>query len=80
MEGLAGTTMFLWALSALSFGMYAVAQNFNIPLQIQLQDFMCLCLVTEQAATGLTSREFAGGISTPLGGVRESCMELNTCE
>jgi hypothetical protein len=28
------------------FGVYAIAQNFNIPLQIQPQMFMSLCLVS----------------------------------
>ncbi|KAK4042189.1 hypothetical protein C8A01DRAFT_14199, partial [Parachaetomium inaequale] len=44
-EGLPGLMMFLWALCGLPFGVYAVAQNFNIPLQVQPQIFMALCLV-----------------------------------
>ncbi|KAL2161302.1 hypothetical protein VTH06DRAFT_8522 [Thermothelomyces fergusii] len=44
-EGLPGSMMFLWASCGLPFGVYAVAQNFNIPLQVQPQIFMALCLV-----------------------------------
>jgi hypothetical protein len=29
----------------LPFGVYAVVQNFNIPLQVQPQIFMALCLI-----------------------------------
>ncbi|KAL2128887.1 hypothetical protein VTI74DRAFT_8508 [Chaetomium olivicolor] len=43
--GLPGLMMFLWALCGLPFGVYAVAQNFNIPIQVQPQIFMVLCLV-----------------------------------
>ncbi|KAK4151900.1 hypothetical protein C8A00DRAFT_16741, partial [Chaetomidium leptoderma] len=45
-EGLPGLMMFLWALCGLPFGVYAVVQNFNLPLQIQPQIFMALCLVS----------------------------------
>ncbi|KAH6630283.1 hypothetical protein B0J18DRAFT_96092 [Chaetomium sp. MPI-SDFR-AT-0129] len=38
--------MFLWALCGLPFGVYAISQNFNIPLQVQPQVFMALCLVS----------------------------------
>jgi len=38
--------MFLWALCGVPFGAYAVVQNFNIPLQVQPQIFMLLCLVS----------------------------------
>ncbi|KAK3363582.1 hypothetical protein B0T25DRAFT_48562 [Lasiosphaeria hispida] len=44
-DGLPGTMMFLWALCGVPFGVYAVVQNFNIPLQIQPQVFLVLCLV-----------------------------------
>ncbi|KAK3947531.1 PQ loop repeat-domain-containing protein [Pseudoneurospora amorphoporcata] len=43
--GLPGTMMFLWALCGVPFGVYAVAQNFNIPIQVQPQCFVALCLV-----------------------------------
>lgn len=33
-------------LGGLPFGVYAIAQNFNIPLQVQPQVFMALCLVS----------------------------------
>ena len=38
--------MFLWSLSGVPFGVYAVVQNFNIPIQIQPQCFCALCLVS----------------------------------
>ncbi|KAK4102137.1 hypothetical protein N658DRAFT_566259 [Parathielavia hyrcaniae] len=44
-EGLPAMMMFLWALCGVPFGVYAVAQNFNIPLQVQPQVFMALCLI-----------------------------------
>ncbi|KAF2970484.1 hypothetical protein GQX73_g3117 [Xylaria multiplex] len=37
--------MFLWAISGVPFGVYAIVQNFNIPIQVQPQVFMLLCLV-----------------------------------
>lgn len=37
--------MFLWALSAVPFGVYTIVQNFNIPLQIQPPVFCLLSLV-----------------------------------
>ncbi|KAK0628698.1 hypothetical protein B0T17DRAFT_588746 [Bombardia bombarda] len=45
-DGLPGIMMFLWALCGVPFGTYAIAQNFNIPLQVQPQAFMCLCLIS----------------------------------
>ncbi|KAI0389609.1 PQ-loop-domain-containing protein [Xylariaceae sp. FL0594] len=44
-EGLPASMMFLWALCGVPFGIYAVVQNFNIPIQVQPQVFMALCLV-----------------------------------
>ncbi|KAI0399076.1 PQ loop repeat-domain-containing protein [Xylaria palmicola] len=44
-DGFPATMMFLWALCGVPFGIYAVVQNFNIPIQIQPQIFMFLCLV-----------------------------------
>lgn len=38
--------MFLWALCGVPFGVYAIVQKFNIPIQIQPQCFCCLCLVS----------------------------------
>ena len=38
--------MFLWAISAVPFGAYAIIQNFAIPIQIQPQIFCALSLVT----------------------------------
>ncbi|KAK0729741.1 hypothetical protein B0H67DRAFT_559497 [Lasiosphaeris hirsuta] len=37
--------MFLWALCGVPFGVYAIVQNFNIPLQVQPHVFLVLCLV-----------------------------------
>ncbi|KAK4452887.1 hypothetical protein QBC34DRAFT_454287 [Podospora aff. communis PSN243] len=45
-DGLPGSMMFLWALCGVPLGAYAVVQNFNLPLQIQPQCFMTLCLVS----------------------------------
>ena len=44
-EGLPGATMLLWAASAVPFGTYAIAQNFNIPVQIQPHVFCALAMV-----------------------------------
>ncbi|KAI0450548.1 PQ loop repeat-domain-containing protein [Xylaria acuta] len=44
-EGFPATMMFLWAISGVPFGIYAIVQNFNIPIQVQPQIFMLLCLV-----------------------------------
>ncbi|KAI1363898.1 PQ loop repeat-domain-containing protein [Xylaria arbuscula] len=44
-EGLPASMMFLWALCAVPFGVYAIAQNFNIPIQVQPQAFGILCIV-----------------------------------
>ena len=38
--------MFLWAISAVPFGVYAIIQNFAIPIQIQPQIFCALSLFT----------------------------------
>lgn len=45
-DGLPGLMMFLWAISAVPFGVYAIVQNFNIPIQIQPQIFCALALVS----------------------------------
>ncbi|KAI9783291.1 MAG: hypothetical protein M1816_001423 [Peltula sp. TS41687] len=44
-EGLPGTMMFLWALSGVPTGVYAIVQHFNLPLQIQPQIFILLTLL-----------------------------------
>lgn len=38
--------MFLWAACGVPFGAYSIVQNFNVPLQVQPQCFMGLCLVS----------------------------------
>ena len=45
-DGLPGLMMFLWAISAVPFGVYSIIQNFNIPIQIQPQVFCALSLVS----------------------------------
>ncbi|KAL9004264.1 MAG: hypothetical protein Q9188_002899 [Gyalolechia gomerana] len=45
-EGLPGLMMFIWAVSAVPFGVYAIVQKFNIPIQIQPQMFCVLALVS----------------------------------
>lgn len=45
-EGLPALMMMLWAVSAVPFGVYAVVQNFAIPLLIQPPVFCALSLVT----------------------------------
>lgn len=43
--GVPPAMMFLWSASGVPFGAYAIAQNFNIPIQIQPQCFCLFCLV-----------------------------------
>lgn len=45
-EGLPGSMMFLWAICGVPFGAYSIIQNFNVPIQVQPQCFMGLCLVS----------------------------------
>ena len=54
-DGLPGSMMFLWALCGVPFGTYSIVQNFNVPIQVQPQCFMALCLVS-WAQTLLYSR------------------------
>lgn len=44
--GLPPAMMLLWSTCAVPFGVYAIVQNFNLPLQIQPQCFCLLCLVS----------------------------------
>ncbi|KAF2236006.1 hypothetical protein EV356DRAFT_93270 [Viridothelium virens] len=44
-EGLPGIMPFLWAAAGVPFGVYNIVQEFNIPLQIQPQILLCLCLI-----------------------------------
>ncbi|CAK7203779.1 hypothetical protein SEUCBS139899_006526 [Sporothrix eucalyptigena] len=37
--------MFLWGVCGVPFGAYAIIQNFNIPIQVQPQVFMSLCMI-----------------------------------
>ncbi|KAI3399445.1 hypothetical protein diail_6921 [Diaporthe ilicicola] len=45
-DGLPGSMMFLWAMCGVPFGAYSIVQNFNIPIQVQPQCFMALCLIS----------------------------------
>jgi uncharacterized protein with PQ loop repeat len=45
-EGLPAAMMLIWSVSGVPFGVYAVAQRFNIPLIIQPQCFCVLCGVS----------------------------------
>ncbi|KAI1157478.1 PQ loop repeat-domain-containing protein [Nemania serpens] len=44
-DGLPASMMFLWAICGVPFGVYAIVQNFNIPIQVQPHVFLFLCLV-----------------------------------
>ncbi|KAK8075831.1 hypothetical protein PG997_010494 [Apiospora hydei] len=44
-DGLPASMMFLWAACAVPFGVYAIIQNFNIPIQVQPQCFGVLSIV-----------------------------------
>jgi len=45
-DGLSAVMMFSWAIAAVPFGIYCIAQYLNIPLQMQPQLFLILCLTT----------------------------------
>ena len=45
-DGLSAVMMFSWAIAAVPFGIYNIAQYLNIPLQLQPQLFLILCLIT----------------------------------
>lgn len=45
-DGLPGSMMFLWAMCGVPFGAYSIIQNFNVPIQVQPQCFMTLCLIS----------------------------------
>ncbi|KAI5817656.1 PQ loop repeat-domain-containing protein [Pyronema omphalodes] len=63
--GLPASMMLLWAISGIPFGVYAILQNFNLPLQIQPQVFMVLSMVTF-AQCLLYSNRFSAIISSLL--------------
>ncbi|KAF2730297.1 PQ loop repeat protein-like protein [Polyplosphaeria fusca] len=44
--GLPATMMFLWSISGVPFGIYAIVQKFNIALQVQPQCFSLFCGVS----------------------------------
>lgn len=45
-DGLSAAMMFSWCISAVPFGIYAISQYLNIPLQLQPQLFLLLALIT----------------------------------
>ncbi|KAF1943846.1 PQ loop repeat protein [Clathrospora elynae] len=45
-EGLPASMMLIWSMSAVPFGVYAISQQFNIPLIVQPQCFCVLCGVS----------------------------------
>ncbi|KAL1896386.1 hypothetical protein Sste5346_004771 [Sporothrix stenoceras] len=45
-DGLPALMMFLWGVCGVPFGAYAIMQNYNIPIQVQPQVFMGLCLIS----------------------------------
>ncbi|KAB5560184.1 hypothetical protein GE09DRAFT_1220840 [Coniochaeta sp. 2T2.1] len=45
-DGLPAIMMYIWALCGVPFGIYAIVQRFNMPIQVQPQCFMALCLVS----------------------------------
>ncbi|KAF1848760.1 PQ loop repeat protein [Cucurbitaria berberidis CBS 394.84] len=45
-EGLPASMMLLWSISGVPFGIYAISQQFNIPLIVQPQCFCVLCAVS----------------------------------
>jgi len=45
-EGLPASMMLIWSVSGVPFGVYAVAQQFNVPLIVQPQCFCVLCGVS----------------------------------
>ena len=45
-DGLSAIMMMAWAIAAVPFGIYTISQYLNIPLQLQPQLFLLLCMVT----------------------------------
>ncbi|KAL8887199.1 MAG: hypothetical protein Q9215_005185, partial [Flavoplaca cf. flavocitrina] len=76
-DGLPGLMMFLWATSAVPFGVYAIVQQFNIPIQVQPQAF-CLLALTSWAQILIynnawrvwTATLLASGIGALFGGLQ----------
>ena len=75
-EGMPAIMMLLWAICAVPFGVYAVVQNFNIPIQIQPQIFGTLSLVTwaqirmySHKWSARKASSFAGTMFVAFGGI-----------
>lgn len=64
-DGLPSSMMFLWALCGVPFGTYSVVQKFNMPIQVQPQVFMALCLAS-WAQTLVYSRRWPAWPTTAL--------------
>ncbi|KAF8543258.1 PQ loop repeat-domain-containing protein [Trichophaea hybrida] len=45
-EGLPASMMMLWAISGIPFGVYAIIQNLNVPIQVQPQIFITLSIIS----------------------------------
>jgi len=76
-DGLPGLMMFLWAISAVPFGVYAIIQNFTIAIQIQPQVFCVLSLVSwaqillyNNGYTALNATVLATVVALVFGGVQ----------
>ncbi|KAI4109123.1 MAG: hypothetical protein LQ339_001929 [Xanthoria mediterranea] len=76
-DGLPGLMMFLWAASAVPFGVYAIVQKFNIPIQVQPQAFGILALTSwaqvliyNNAWRVWTASLLAAGIGAIFGGIQ----------
>ncbi|KAI9814541.1 MAG: hypothetical protein M1832_005721 [Thelocarpon impressellum] len=75
-DGLPGSMMFLWALCGVPFGVYAVVQNFNIPIQVQPQMFCALALISwaqtlvyHNKWTSWKAAALTAGIAVVFGGI-----------
>ncbi|KAK8064386.1 hypothetical protein PG994_007024, partial [Apiospora phragmitis] len=65
-DGLPASMMFLWAACGVPFGVYAIIQNFNIPIQVQPQCFGVLSIVA-WAQILMYSQKWATWKATVLG-------------
>lgn len=70
-DGLPGTMMFLWAVCGVPFGTYGIVQNFNMPIQVQPQCFMALCLVSVRSPPPPTLPKLFQDSGHYLGGALE---------
>lgn len=66
-DGLPTLMMLLWSWSGLPFGVYAIAQNFNIPIQVQPQCFALLCMVSFGQCKYYSGYVFGGALDSWMG-------------